>query len=227
LIGPNGSGKSTLLKAILGLVRAHGTVRFQGEDVLSMKEILRAKSIAYLPQDGHVTWPIAVEDLVMLGRAPHRSGFAPPSEADRTAVESALTAMDLQDFRTRPARELSGGERSRALIARALAQDTPILLADEPTSGLDPAHQIALMETFKRLSKSGRTVVASLHDLSLAAQWCDNLMLLDRGELTATGSPLSVLIPERLAAVYGIEAFFAQSPSGPIVVPVSRLPPAF
>ena len=223
LIGPNGSGKSTLLRAVMGLVGSMGRVELAGADLLGMSPGERAKLIAYLPQDGHVVWPIAVEDLVMLGRAPHRTGFTPPSDADRGAVETALAAMDLGDLRHRSAAELSGGERARALIARALAQDTPVLIADEPTAGLDPSHQIALMETFRDKAHEGRTVIASLHDLALAAQWCDRLILLDGGAIVATGAPSEVLTAEVLKAVYGVEAFFGQSPEGPVVVPIARV----
>ena len=223
LIGPNGSGKSTLLRAIMGLVRASGRVNLESTDLIAMSAAERAKRLAYLPQDGEVVWPIAVEDLVMLGRAPHRTGFAPPSQADIAAVETAIMAMDLQDMCTRSARELSGGERARVLIARALAQDTPVLIADEPTAGLDPSHQIGLMETFRNMVQEGRTVIASLHDLSLAAQSCDRLILLNEGEIAATGTPADVLTPDALASVYGVTAFYGESKDGPLVVPIARV----
>ncbi len=223
LIGPNGSGKTTLLRAIMGLVACGGTIRLGGADLRAMPETARAKLLAYLPQDGEVVWPMAVADLVMLGRAPHRSGFAPPSPADKAAVERALAAMDLTGFETRFARELSGGERARVLIARALAQDTPVLVADEPTAGLDPSHQIALMETFRAMAQQGRTVLASLHELAIAAQWCDRLVLLDRGRIAAMGAPSDVLTEQTLSAVYGIEAFFGASRAGPVIVPIARI----
>lgn len=223
LIGPNGSGKTTLIRAVMGLVPSSGVVRLDGSQLSAMTARERAKHIAYLPQDGEVVWPMAVEDVVMLGRAPHRAGFAPPSEADRAAVDRALAAMGLEDFRRRSARALSGGERARVLIARALAQETPVLIADEPTAGLDPAHQIAAMETFSSLARTGRTVLVSLHDLALAAQWCDRLILLDRGRIAASGSPEQVLTAETLARVYGVEACFSMGPRGPIVVPVARI----
>lgn len=223
LIGPNGSGKTTLIRAIMGHVPSSGAMRLAGNDVLAMTPRERAKRIAYLPQDGKVVWPMAVEDVVMLGRAPYRAGFAPPSEADRAAVARALAAMDLEGFRRRSARALSGGETARVLIARALAQETDILIADEPTSGLDPAHQIAAMETFEALARAGRTVIASLHDLALAAQRCDRLILLDGGRVAAFGTPEQVLTADTLATVYGVEATFAAGPRGPIVVPVARI----
>jgi len=130
--------------------------------------------------------------------------------------------MDLEDFRHRSARALSGGERARVLIARALAQETPMLLADEPTAGLDPAHQIALMATFRDMAKQGRSVLTSLHDLALAAQWCDRLLLLDQGGIAAAGAPRDVLTPDNLKRVYGVTAYFGDSEHGPIIVPVAR-----
>lgn len=223
LIGPNGSGKSTLIRAVMGLVGSKGRVELAGADLLGMLPGERAKLVAYLPQDGQVVWPIAVEDLVMLGRSPHRTGFAPPSDADISAVAQAVTTMDLEQLRHRSARELSGGERARALIARALAQETPVIIADEPTAGLDPSHQITLMETFRAKAHEGRTVIASLHDLALAAQWCDRLILLDSGGIVAVGSPSEVLTPKALASVYGVEAFYGQSLAGPVVVPIARV----
>lgn len=223
LIGPNGSGKSTLLKAAMGLITATGRVALDGDDFVAMPVRERAKRVAYLPQDGEVVWPLAVEDLVMLGRAPHRTGFAAPTDVDRMAVETALATMDLMTLRRRSARELSGGERARVLIARALAQDTPVLIADEPTAGLDPSHQIALMETFRSKTREGRTVIASLHDLALAAQWCDQLILLNNGGIVATGPPAEVLTADVLASVYGVEAHFGQSRLGPVVVPIARV----
>jgi iron complex transport system ATP-binding protein len=162
-----------------------------------------------------------VETLVGLGRLPHRAAPA----ADRAAVDAALAAMDLCPFRARPATELSGGERARALIARALAQEAPLLLADEPTAGLDPAHQIALMARFRRLAREGRGVVTALHDLALAARWCDRLLLLQAGRLVADGPPEAVLTPERLASVYGVTAHLGRDADGPVVVPTGLAAP--
>ncbi len=222
LIGPNGSGKSTFLKAVLSLLPYRGSIRLAGTNLNDMAAKVRARCLAYLPQDGEVIWPIAVEDVVMLGRAPYRSGLAPPSDEDAAAVEAALRAMDLMAVRKRSARMLSGGERSRVLMARALAQQTPLLLADEPTTGLDPAHQISLMETFRVMAREGKAVLASLHDLALAAQWCDRLLLLHEGRIVSAGSAQEVLTPSALKQVYGVEAFFGDSPAGRVVVPIAR-----
>jgi iron complex transport system ATP-binding protein len=225
LIGPNGAGKSTLLRAALGLIRAEGARRLGGDALEALAPAERARRAAFLPQEREIGWPVSVAALVALGRAPHRPAFAPESAADRAAVSAAMARMDVARFADRPATELSGGERARALIARALAQEAPLLLADEPAAGLDPAHQIALMETFAALAAEGRAVLASLHDLGLAAQWCGRLILLDRGRVVADGPPQAVLTPERLAAVYGVRAHLDWSGDGPIVQPVARLRP--
>ncbi len=127
--------------------------------------------------------------------------------------------MDLLSLTDRPATELSGGERARALIARALAQDAPLLIADEPTAGLDPSHALALMARLRRLARSGRGVLVSLHDLSLAARWCDRIVLMEAGRIVADGPPAEVLTAARLEAVYGIRAHIAADADGPILVP--------
>lgn len=220
LIGPNGSGKSTLLRAIMGLVAMRaGTVKFQGRPIKNLTAQELAQGVAYLAQAHDLAWPMDVEAIVGLGRAPYQTGFSGQSAEDVAAVDAAISAMGLEGFRRRAATALSGGERARVLIARTLAQETPVLLADEPTAGLDPAHQIALMETFKRLSQSGKTVLASLHDLSLASQWCDRVLVLHDGRISADGAPRDVLQPELLRKVYGIEAVISETERGPIVVP--------
>lgn len=220
LIGPNGAGKSTLLRSILGLVDAEGEVTLTGHDMRSLRAVERARRVAYLPQEREVAWAVPAEVLVSLGRAPHRPAFAGLTQADRTAVEQAMRRMEVDGLRGRPATELSGGEKARVLIARALAQEAPLLLADEPTSGLDPSHQIALMRIFASLAGEGRSVVASMHDLSLAARWCTRLILLDRGVIVADGRPEEVLTAERLRNVYRVEAHFGAAAGKMIVLPL-------
>lgn len=220
LIGPNGAGKSTLLRALLGLLPAEGRIAF-GElkaERLSARE--RARHAAYVAQDREIAWSVPVEMLVSLGRAPHRPNFAPLSERDRQIVEDAMVRMEVAVFRDRPATELSGGEKARVLIARALAQDTPLLFADEPTAGLDPSHQIALMRLFVDEARRGRSVVASMHDLGLAARWCSRLLLIDAGRVVADGSPSEVLTPDTLRSVYGVEAYFGEVRGGMLVQPL-------
>jgi iron complex transport system ATP-binding protein len=218
LIGPNGAGKTTLMRGALGLMRAEGECSLLG---LGTRE--RALAAAWLPQSREIAWPVTVEVLVALGRAPHRSATAPLSAGDRAAVEAAMARMEVAGFRDRPATELSGGEQARVLIARALAQEAPLLMADEPVAGLDPAHQIAAMETFAALAAEGRAVIASLHDLGLAARWCTRLVLLDRGRIVADGGPEAVLTPALLAQVYGIEAHLARDGGHLVVQPMRRV----
>lgn len=226
LIGPNGAGKSTLLRALLGLLPSRGAIRIDGRDAGAMSARERALEVAYLAQEREIAWAVPVETVVALGRAPHRPGFAALGADDRAAIAEAMRRMDVEAFRDRIATELSGGEKARVLTARALAQDTPLLLADEPTAGLDPSHQIALMRLFRDLAGAGRSVVASLHDLGLAARWCTRLVLLDRGAIVADGQPGEVLTPAALRAVYGVEAFFGAADGAPIVHPLDLAAPA-
>lgn len=218
LIGPNGAGKSTLLRAALGLVSSQGRIAIGGEEDLSSRQ--RALRIAYLAQERDIAWPVSVEAVVALGRAPHGSACSNAAAQDRHIVEQALRRMEIEAFRGRQATQLSGGEKARVLIARALAQDAPLLLADEPASGLDPSHQIALMRLFAELAAEGRAVVASMHDLGMAARWCSRLILLDHGEIVADGAPRAVLTAERLRSVYGIEAHLGEAAGGMIVQPL-------
>jgi len=220
LLGPTGAGKTTLLRAALGLAPSTGGVALGGAPLARLDARARALRAAYLPQERTLAWAISVEALAALGRLPHRAGAA----ADRTAVAAALAEMDLAGFERRAVDRLSGGERARALIARALAQEAPLLLADEPTAGLDPAHQLALMASFRRIARAGRGVLVALHDLALAARWCDRIVLLASGRLVAEGRPEEVLTPDLLARVYGVSAFRGRDADGPILVPTALAP---
>ncbi|QIG47073.1 ABC transporter ATP-binding protein [Nordella sp. HKS 07] len=221
LIGPNGAGKSTFLRAVMGLLPHTGEIRIDGMDGRAMKPAERARKTAYVAQDHEISWPMHVEALVALGRTPYLGRFAPLSAADQAAVDKAIRHMGIEAFLDRPASELSGGERARVLIARALAQETPVLLADEPAAGLDPAHQIAVMRLFKDLATlQGRSVIVSTHDLGLAARFCSRLILLAHGKLVADGAPEAVLTPDILRAVYGIEAHFGEAQGRLIVQPI-------
>ena len=224
LIGPNGAGKSTLLRAALGLIPSSGAIDLSGTDARRLSARDSALRVSYLPQEREVAWSMTVERLVWLGRAPHRAAFRPVSAEDGAAVARAFEAMEIEPFRSRPATGLSGGEKARVLVARALAQDAPLLIADEPTAGLDPSHQIALMRIFAGLAGSGRGVVTCLHDLGLAARWCTRLVMLDRGIVVADGTPASVLTPERLRSVYQVETYVSEHRGGPIVMPYDLAP---
>jgi iron complex transport system ATP-binding protein len=220
LIGPNGAGKSTLLRAALGFLPHQGSVLLDGAEVAGLSARARAERAAYLAQEREIAWAAPVETVVALGRAPHRRAFTAPGPRDREIVEEAMRRMDVTAFRHRLATELSGGEKARVLTARALAQDTALLLADEPTAGLDPSHQIALMRVFRELAASGRGVVASLHDLGLAARWCSRLVLIAQGRVVAEGSPQDVLTPARLREIYGVSAFFGEAGGAPVILPL-------
>ncbi|MDJ0820879.1 MAG: ABC transporter ATP-binding protein [Paracoccaceae bacterium] len=219
LIGPNGAGKTTLMRAALGLLPHTGA-----SSLTALPASQRAAQVAWLPQAREIAWPIQVERLVALGRLPHLPRGSRLRPEDRAAVDRALTRMGLTDFATRPATALSGGEQARVLIARALAQETPLLMADEPIAGLDPAAQVATLEVFRDLARDGRGVIVSLHDLSLAARYCTRLVLLDRGRKQADGAPMEVLTPDNLAQVFHLSARIHDTPEGALVQPLERLP---
>ena len=211
LIGPNGAGKTSLMRAALGILEHKGS-----SSLAVMPQSDRAKQAAWLPQDREIAWGLSVRDLVGLGRLP----FGSIQKHDRH-VEAAIIKMELATFSDRIATQLSGGEQARILIARALAQDTPILLADEPTASLDPANQISTLKTFSTLAQAGRGIIASIHDLGLAARYCTKLALLHRGKLIAFGSADAVLTPDNLRTVFSIEAHYEKTKEGIIFQPLS------
>ncbi|NHF74323.1 ABC transporter ATP-binding protein [Paracoccus xiamenensis] len=215
LIGPNGAGKTSLMRAALGLIAASGS-----SSLTALPPARRALAAAWLPQTREAAWPVTAEALIRLGRIPH----ARP-DADPAHIEAAMARMGITHLRARPVTELSGGEQARVLIARALAQDTPILMADEPIAGLDPAHQIGAMATFRTLADEGRLVIASLHDLGLAARHCTRLVLMDQGRIAADGPPAKVLTPALLAQVFGVQGYFAETPEGPVFQPLRLTAP--
>ncbi len=205
LIGPNGAGKSTLLRALLGIThRDAGHVTLDGADFAAMPAPARARSIAFLPQDRRVEWHLTAHDVVMLGRYPHQAGFGGPTPADREAVARAFAAVEGEGLLDRPVSVLSGGERTRILLARALAVEAPLLLADEPIAALDPYHQLHVMEILQTRAHSGAGVLAVIHDLSLASRFMDRLILMNGGRIIASGPPAEVLTPDHLAAAYRI-----------------------
>jgi iron complex transport system ATP-binding protein len=223
VIGPNGAGKSTLARAVLGLLRpTQGRVEIDGEDIRTIARAQIARSIAYLPQGQTLHWPLSVERLVALGRLPHLAPFSRIGAADRGAIENAIGLADIAHLRGRIASELSGGERARVLLARALAVEAPVLIADEPLASLDPGHQIEVMELLRAQAASGKLVITVLHDLTMAARYCDRLLLLDLGRLVADGAPSAVLTADRLAEVYGVQAWIGQHGDIPLVVPLHR-----
>ncbi|MHA6722522.1 ABC transporter ATP-binding protein [Sphingomonas sp. RS2018] len=219
IIGPNGAGKSTLLRTIARLLPiAEGSVTIDGAALGDVERRTLAQTIAYLPQGGQVHWPVSVERLVSLGRLPHLAPLSRVGDADRAAIEQAMARADVMHFRDRIVTELSGGERARVLLARALAVEAKALLVDEPLAALDPGHQIDVMRLLQAEAAVGATVVVVLHDLTVAARYCDRLALIDAGRLVAEGAPQEVLTPERLARVYGITAWI----DGDRIVPRDR-----
>jgi iron complex transport system ATP-binding protein len=206
LIGPNGAGKTTLLRALAGLLdTSSGNVQFDGVDLAEMSAMQRAKKVAYLAQNGEVHWPVQVERLVELGRTPHLSAWQHLGGEDKEIVRQAMLASDTWDLRKRIYNTLSGGERMRVLLARALAVQPEIILADEPVAALDLAHQIDVMDLLRTHCDAGGSAVVVLHDLSLAAHYCHRLQLLDHGLTMAVGSPSEVLTAENLQQAYHIE----------------------
>ncbi|MDX9873435.1 MAG: ABC transporter ATP-binding protein [Spongiibacteraceae bacterium] len=229
LIGPNGAGKSTLMRALAGLAPCQAGAVLCGDRPLSeLAPAQRARLLGYLPQGAIPHWPLPVEAVVELGRLPHRRWWQATTAADRLAVERALGMADVHHLRGRPVTQLSGGERLRVLLARLFATDPLFILADEPVAALDPYHQLQIMELLRahtRERQAGRGgVVVVLHDLNLAARFCDRLVLLANGRVAVTGAPREVLQPQWLRAVYGVEPRLLESDGEFAVVPWRRLP---
>lgn len=216
LIGPNGSGKTTVLRALAGLLTPkEGDIQINAQNLNSLSKQKRARIMGWVPQREIFAWSLKVEDIVSLGRAPHRGWLLPFSKHDRRMIHQALMRTELSNFAARPIDELSGGEFQRVLIARALAQEPKILLLDEPTANLDIHHQIQVMDLVQELVKKEKmTAIIAIHDLALAARYCDQLTLIDHGKTRCAGSPAQVLTPENLSAVFGVDAHLYRDPHG-------------
>ena len=223
IVGPNGAGKSSLVRAMLGIQPIlSGRILIDGRDIGDLDRRTAARTMAYLPQGQTLHWPLEVERLVAIGRLPHLAPLSRLSDEDMAAIDKALVEADAESLRGRIATELSGGERARVLLARTLAVDAPILLADEPLAALDPGHQLDVLELLNRQARAGKLVVTVLHDLSMAARYCDRLLVLNNGRLVADGPPRAVLTPALIADVYGIGAELIESATGTLIVPVRR-----
>lgn len=206
LIGPNGSGKTTLLRALLGQVPATGSIQFGGANLTTLGGRDRARLVASVPQRPVLPATMTVADYVLLGRSPHISYLGTEGVADLAATREALAALELNEHLERPLSTISGGEQQRAILARAISQSAPLLLLDEPTTALDIGHQQSVLGMVDLLRRErGLTIVSSLHDLTLAAQYCDRLLLLDRGTVAATGPPGGVLRTDLIARIFGAE----------------------
>jgi iron complex transport system ATP-binding protein len=207
LVGPNGAGKTSLLRGIAVLTPATGQVLLCGAEIGAMSASERARRMAYLPQGHQVHWPLAVRDVVALGRFPH--GGREPSrlgQADLAIIEDAMARTDTLSLANRSVQTLSGGERARVMMARVLAVNAAVILADEPTAALDPRHQLAIMDVLKAEAARGTLVIAVTHDLMLAARFADEVIVLDHGNLAAHGPPDTALSAAVLKDVYGIRA---------------------
>lgn len=227
VLGPNGAGKSTLLKAVAGLVPRTGEVWLGEREAARLSTRERARLVGYAPQSPELPPGLTVTDYVLLGRTPHLRPLAAEGPGDLAVVDDVLARLDLADLAGRRLHALSGGERQRAVLARTLAQRTGVLLLDEPTSGLDVGHAQALLELVDRLRREdGTTVVTTLHDLTLAGQYADELLLLDAGRPVAAGKPDEVLTAPLLARHYGADLEVLRTTEGhPVVAPRRRDPP--
>lgn len=206
LVGPNGAGKTTLVRALAGLLPAEGRIALEATPLEDFSARDRARRLAYLPQGHSFHWPMPVEQIVALGRYPHGDPFSPPTAADSRAVERALTVTATDALAHRPVTSLSGGERARVALARALATEAPILLADEPTMSLDARHQLVVMGLLRKAAHGGGAVLAVIHDLSLAARFADRVLVMQDGRIVADARPRDALTMDRIASVFGVEA---------------------
>jgi len=211
IVGPNGCGKSTLLKLLIGHLQPQaGTISLGGSALASLKPGQIAQQVALVPQSGSIGFAYSVIQVVLMARWPWRAagmagGLGFQTVQDLQIVHEALAAMDVTHLAERPITELSGGERQRVLVARALAQQTPIILLDEPTSAMDIRHQLQMLELLRQQTRrTAKTVICVTHDLNLAAQWADRVILMDGGHIAAAGPTTTVLRPELLEKVYGV-----------------------
>jgi len=223
VIGPNGAGKSSLLKAIAGLVRASGTIGVGDVELDRADPRSRARSVAYVAQEPLIPDDMTVLDYVLLGRTPYVSYFGAESAHDRDIVIGVIDRLRLGVFAGRMLGSLSGGERQRVVLARALAQEAPVLLLDEPTSALDIGHQQQALELVTELrEQQAITVISAMHDLTLAGIYADRLVMLDQGHVVAAGSAVEVLTAERLGEVFHVCVTVDVDPDDGAVIVVPR-----
>jgi iron complex transport system ATP-binding protein len=227
LLGPNGAGKSTLVRLAAGLLRpGRGSVLLDGRDVTAWPRREVARRVAFLPQEGVMPPAFTGQEIVLMGRTPHLGWLAAEGRADFAAVERAMRMADAAAFADRRVGELSGGERQRLLLARALAQEPAVLLLDEPTVHLDLGHQLAMLELVVDLARTrDLAVLAVYHDLNLAAQSCDELLLLRDGRIAAQGPPDEVLRSPVVPAVYGVGLELVRRASGRLAALLPELGP--
>jgi iron complex transport system ATP-binding protein len=223
LIGPNGAGKSSLMRSIAGLVKHDGSISVDGDVLSELSDRERARRVAYVPQEPLIPDDMSVTDYVLLGRHPYIGYWSSESKQDRTVVSDVLEQLRLGDFAPRLLGALSGGERQRVVLARALAQQAPVLLLDEPTSALDIGHQQQALELVTELrAQWSLTVITALHDLTLAGTYTDRLVMLHNGDVVASGAAVDVLTAQRLGAVYNVCVTVDVDPDDGAVIVVPR-----
>jgi len=220
LIGPNGAGKTSVLRAMCGLLPFDGEILVDGRDVRSLSRRELARIVAFVPQTPETPHELTVAEYVLLGRTPHIGYFAAEGSADRRAAASALERLELSPFAERPLGSLSGGELQRVVLARALTQEAPILLLDEPTTALDLGRQQQALELVHGLRDAGLTIVSTMHDLTLAGQYADRLVLLDAGEVVAEGGADEVLSAANVATYYRAKVRVVHDEGGVYVLPL-------
>ena len=225
LCGPNGAGKSTLLRLILGLLSPRaGRVMLGGDPVAGLERREIARRAALLMQDAPLELPLSAREVVALGRLPHLRRFEGERASDQVAIDAAMELTDTLAFADRRVTELSGGERHRVQLARALAQETPLLLLDEPTASFDVAHQLQALALLRAAAARGRAVLVAMHDLSLAARSCDRILLLGEGRLQADGPPAQALTEDNLARLFRVRARVRADEGGVLlVVPLAAI----
>lgn len=209
LVGPNGCGKSTLLRLLAGvLVPASGTVHLDGEPLATRRRADIARLLGVVPQDPSLEFPFLALEVVLMGRTPHLAGFGLPRPRDLAIARAAMAQLEIADIEDRPIDRLSGGERQRVFLARALAQEPEVLLLDEPTTHLDLRHQTGMYDVVQALCRErGLAALAVLHDLNLAAVYCDRLVLMSEGRVRGHGAPDTVLTRETVSAAYGVNVY--------------------
>ncbi len=205
IVGPNGAGKSTLLRLLARIINpTGGRIQFDGKDILEHEARELYRKISFLPQTSYFDFPLSVLEVVLTGRYPYLGIFESESEEDIRRAEDCLSLVDMEGFSRRKVTTLSGGEQQRASIARVLAQGTDFIFLDEPSSHLDIHHKFALMELLRSLAQEGKGVVAVLHDLDLASRFCDRILVLENGRVSALGEPSHTLSEELLSSVFKV-----------------------
>ena len=225
IVGPNGVGKSTLIRCIGRILKpSNGSILLDGQEIKEMGMMEIARRMGYVPQTSSSVFPATVFDMILMGRRPHLGWRS--SEKDQEKVSEILKLLGIEEFAMRDFNEISGGQQQKVLIARALAQEADILLLDEPTSNLDIRHQLDVMEIIKKLVvEKGISAIMAVHDLNLASRYADRVIMMHRGSIFSAGNPASVLIPENIKHVYGVEAVVRNENGRPYIVPIRHVNP--